>query len=166
MNLLASEPDTPIADLCVAAVLRPQELLTHLSAGNYHYARTLASAHLPEHLPKTVEHVMATSHPYEAECNVCFGEKVVEGKTCKPCRGTGTRTYAPTPDAQDRALGVGGLGTKSGPNINLGFNQQINVGSGGGALEALQAEADVVLREADAAYVPTKERVVEGETEP
>lgn len=162
LNLLTSERQAvSIADLCVAANVRPSELLQHLSAGNVHYARTLAVATLPEHLPQTVADLMKVSHVYEGECADCFGKgeiptrgtdgKVSPGEfdACQACAGSGTRMYQPTPEARNKALEIGGLTEKKGFNLNVGMQQVVQTGSGGGALERVQAAAAVILRDAD-----------------
>jgi len=180
LNLITSErASASIADLCVAANVRPSELLQHLSAGNVHYARTLAVATLPEHLPQTVADLMRVSHVYEGECADCFGRGEIptrgtDGKvspdefdTCQACSGSGKRMYQPTPEARNKALEIGGLTEKKGGfNLNVGMQQVVQTGSGGGALERVQAAAAVILRDADEQTAPRAARppVVEGES--
>lgn len=169
--LTDAEASETIADLCVAANIRPSELLQHLSAGNVLYARTMAMAHLPEHLPRTVGDLLAVSHVYEGVCDTCWGEKAmpvrdkeghpVEGRTetCPVCKGQGTRQYQPTPEARNKALEIGGMVEKGGGmTLNLGVQTHVQTGGGGGALEQVQAAAEEVLRRADAEYVPSHQR--------
>lgn len=152
--------DQDLADLCTLANIRPAELLQQLSAGNVLYAQTLAYAHLPQHLPRTVEDLLKVSHDYEAVCDVCWGEKVVthrdkdgaitETTPCKACKQTGQRTYQALPEARNKALEIGGLTEKrSGPIINVGISQSVGTSAetGRGSLAQAQAVMDAAFKE-------------------
>jgi len=150
LGVLQREPDTSIADLCVAAEIRPSELLEHLQAGNMHIARSHSSISVPRHLPQVVEDLMNSAHDHRTDCATCQGVGDVNGATCTGCNGTGLVFQRANPQARSEALKISGLtGDGKGGltlNLNTAIQNLVRAGPGsGGALDRLQSAADAIL---------------------
>lgn len=160
----------------------------------YRDART-ARAHLQaintiaEHLPATVQDVMAKSAPYEGTCSRCLGAGSITAlptpdapnpspSPCTACGGDGTVTYQPDHDVQKTALTLGGL-LKSGAGIAPSFSlvntrTTVHMGAGADAIIPIDQHTSAFLRMQQAADAilygsagsPTPKPVGRGSTVP
>lgn len=158
-----------LAQICAMGNILPGDLLKHLASAALLRGKVRASQKIGEGIAAVAEDVMRRAAPYEDVCHACRGIGMFTADptpaapnpspaSCDTCLGTGKLRYTPDLERQKLAIDMAQLLPKSG-GIQIAMQQTLTSGgSGGGAIERLQALTDKIL------YGSGESSIVEGET--